>query len=50
MLKQIEIGSPRVVKGHDFTINDSILGKIAKGVYDVRILLAERFPVFSEKT
>jgi hypothetical protein len=41
MLEQVEIWSSCVVKGDDFTVDDSILGKIAEGLEDVRLLLGE---------
>jgi len=41
MLQQIEIWSPRIVERDDFTINDTVLGKIGEGVDDVRVLSVE---------
>lgn len=50
MLEQVEVWSSRIVEGDDFTINDCVLGKIAKDLDDVRILSVERFPVLGKKT
>jgi hypothetical protein len=41
MLEQVEIWSPRFVKGDDFTIDNRVLGKIAEGLDNVRVLSVE---------
>jgi hypothetical protein len=48
-LKKVEIWPPSIVEGDDFSINDSVLGKIAEDLDDVRILSVERLPVFGKK-
>ena len=46
MLKEVEIWSTRIIEGDDFTINDSILGKIADGFDDVWVLSVEMISGF----
>jgi len=41
MLKQVEIWSPCIIEGDDFTIDDSVLGKIPEDLDDVRVLSVE---------
>jgi hypothetical protein len=41
MLEQIEIWPSGVVKGDDFAIDDSILGKVAERLDDVPVLSVE---------
>jgi hypothetical protein len=46
MLEQVEVWSPLIVEGDDFTIDDSVLGEVAKDLGDVRVLSVKRFLVF----
>jgi hypothetical protein len=45
MLEQVEIWSPLVVESDDFSIDYRVLGQIAEGLDDVRILSVEQFSV-----
>jgi hypothetical protein len=45
MLEQVEIGPSRIVKCNDFPIDHCVLGQIAEGLDDVRVLSVERFPL-----